>query len=179
MEHVFAWLGDIFQRLIDLIPRLIVINSIEGGVAWVRGKPRPIRPGRLFLYWPFWTEICILPVNRQTIDLRAQAYCTADDVPFLASGIVVYEIRDAMKAALAAHDLDEAIRDLSMAALIRQLRAKSWKDVYEQRLTIDESIRGELRRLLRDWGVDIRCFFLSDLAPCTVLHWSGKAAPTQ
>lgn len=169
MNEALSWLGDIIRGLLKFVPRLVVIKSTEGGVAFVRGTPRQILPGRMLFYWPLWTELYCLPVNRQTIDLRGQAYVTSDMRVIAVSGVVVYDVRDPMKACTVAHDLDVAIRDIALGTILRALRDKTLAQIYEGREAIDSALERELRAQTRNWGVSIISVFLSDLAPCSVI----------
>lgn len=170
IEGAFAWLSDIMRGLLRWVPRIQIVNTTEGGVAFVRGKPKPVMPGRMLIFWPVWTEVFYVPVNRQTIDLRSQTYLTADDKTVAISGVVVYDVPDAEKAILWSHNHDDSIRDLALASVVQRLHGMTLAQLRDERDALSDAIRKELRAQLRDSGINIRNFFLSDLAPCTVIR---------
>lgn len=181
MGGAFAWLNAVFEYFWRLIPDLRIIPSTHAGVAFVRGKPRAIAPGRLYFYWPMWTQVVVVPVVRQTLNLPSQVIMTSrpdgagpdSDRPLCVSAIVVYEITGILKALTRVHDLDEAISDLSLAMVKRTLCGQTYEEIYRDREQIDRAIRKELARKLADFGVKVHNVFLSDISTCRVFKVLG------
>lgn len=168
---MFQWLNELLSALLRFIPRVSIVPSTHGGIAFVRGRPRLLRSGRLRLWWPLVTELLVVPVVRQTLNLPNQVLVPADKTrPYVVSGVVVYSIRDPVKALSGVHDLDEAVRDMALVAIKGVLT--------EQGLTAasDAALLKEVRSRVWGWGLDVQQVFLSDTAPCTVIRTVGNVA---
>jgi regulator of protease activity HflC (stomatin/prohibitin superfamily) len=119
METALGWLGDVFRFLLSLVPRLLIVRATHRAVKFARGKhARVLLPG-LHFYWPLVTEVEIVPVIRQTVDLVPQYLTTADGAPVAVSGIVVYEVDDVLRLLTECFDYDAMIRSFSLAAIKR------------------------------------------------------------
>ena len=80
MESALGWLQSIFDTILKLFPRLLIVGATHGGVKFVRGsKVVELKPG-LHLYWPIVTEIETYCVVRQVIDLPTYTLTTKDYV---------------------------------------------------------------------------------------------------
>lgn len=161
MAEALGWLGQIISWFGQWVPRWTIVNTTEAGVKWVKGDTVvPFGPGIVW-HWPVTTEMKVLPVARQALDLRAQTLTTSDDVPILASAIVTYRIVDVEKALSSTWNLDELVRDSSMTAVHRVLERLSWADIHKagQSGDLDKQLRREARRVLEPYGV--RCMKLN------------------
>jgi len=168
MTNAFAWLSNIVEYFWRLMPQLLIVPSTHSGVAFVRGKPRAIKGPCLYLYWPLWTEVTIIPIVRQTLNLPSQVIIAADSAqPIAVAAIVVYEIRDALKALTELHEYDEAIEDLALATVKEKLWGKTLADM--RNAGHDEEIKKALTAKVSGFGFTIRKVFISDLAPCLVI----------
>ena len=169
------WLGEIGSALLRIVPRLRVIPSTHAGVAFVRGRPRPIAPGCLCLFWPLWTTIVVVPVVRQTLNLPSQTLMATGPggvQAILVSGIVVYEIRDIRAALTQVHDLDEAVCDLALASIKEVLWKRSLDDMATHGGETDSALRQRVAAKTKAFGLRITNVFLSDCAPCLVIKSS-------
>jgi len=178
-DALFDQLGSLVERLFSLIPSLIVVPTTDAGVAFVRGKPRLLPPGCMRLYLPVWTEIVTGPIVRQTLNLPTQVLATkpasrkkSDSI--VVGGIVVYEIRDFVKAHTSFHDLDDAIRDIALASIKDCLWGKTWAEIYAESTEVDKLLKQDLTKKLCRYGVKINNVFLSDLSPCLVIKALGE-----
>ena len=67
------WINDIISSLLSFIPRPIIVRATHGGVKWPWGKTaKEMCPG-FHWYWPFSTEFEVIPIARQTLNLKTQA----------------------------------------------------------------------------------------------------------
>jgi hypothetical protein len=168
---MFQWLNDILSALLRLIPRVTVVPTTHGGIAFVRGRPRLLRSGRLRVWWPLVTELLMVPVVRQTLNLPNQVLIPADQQrPYVVSGVVVYSIRDPVKALSGVHDLDDAVRDMALVAV------KGVLTEHGLGAATDAALLKEVRSRMWGWGLDVQQVFLSDSAPCTVIRTVGNVA---
>jgi regulator of protease activity HflC (stomatin/prohibitin superfamily) len=170
-----ALLSSLFEALLSIFPRLIVVEKTHGGVKFKRGKGvKELKPG-LDIYWPLVTEVVTLPVVRQPIDLHPQVI-SLQNGPVIVSGAIVYEIRDSVAALAETHDIDELIQNIGRVSLFKQLTGRKWSD------TMAEHENGELRRLLtaearkqlKKYGVHVFEMSLTDFAKCIVIRNFGN-----
>jgi len=177
MESAFQWLNDLARWFARLVPRWRVVTEAQGGVAFVRGRAKLIKPG-ICWWWPAWTEIHVQEVVRQTLNLPAQSLMSRDGKDIAVSGIVVYEIVDPLTAFVKVHDLDNAIMDMALASIKSVLWGWTLEEMYEKASEIDKILCKECRAKLGGWGVMIHDIFLSDLSDAIVIrHLSGGDAP--
>lgn len=168
MDAAFGWLGSLVEWVGSFFPRLSVITKTHAGVAFVRGKHvKRIGPG-LVLWWPFWTELLLYPVVRQSLNLPSQSLTTIDEQTVTASGVLIYEISDVVRALSTQYDLNETIRDLTMASMREVICGSSFKDTNQNRQRLDLRITKELQPVLADYGVKVLDYRLTDFAKTKV-----------
>jgi regulator of protease activity HflC (stomatin/prohibitin superfamily) len=171
--HAFDWVNTIADWLLSLVPRLRLIRSTHAGVLFCRGSVRELGAG-LHLYWPIWSEIQVICVVRQTVNLRYQSLFSQDDVGVLVSVTVVYEIDNALKALTLTDDLTDTIGDLSQKAVklvvslcsIAELRSGLRKN----RRSVDAVLLAKLAVDVREYGVRVVEAFIADIAIPRMLH---------
>ncbi|MHC4225591.1 MAG: SPFH domain-containing protein [Planctomycetota bacterium] len=173
MESAFQWINDLARWFARLVPRWKVITESQGGVAFVRGWARIIKPG-IFWWWPAWTEIHVQEVVRQTLNLPPQSMMTRDRKDMAVSGIVVYEIADPLTAFVKVHDLDAAIQDMALASIKSVLWGRTLNEIYDHAGELDQLLCAECRAKLSGWGVKIHSIFLSDLSNAMVVRHLGS-----
>lgn len=172
---MFQWLNDLLSALLRFIPRVRIVPATMGGVAFVRGKARLISSGRLYPYWPFWTELLIVPVVRQTLNLPNQVLVPrGSEKALVLSGVVVYEIADPVRALSQVHDLDDAIRDMALVAIREVVSQAHVGKLYFSPKSVNKALLHAVRARMRGWGVNVQQVFLSDAAPCTVIRTVGE-----
>lgn len=176
---MFQWLNEILSSILRFIPRVRIVPSTHGGVAFVRGRARLVPSGRLYPWWPLWTELLIVPVVRQTLNLPNQVLVPrGGSRAVILSAVVVYDIPDPVRALSMVHDLDDAVRDMALVA-VRQVAARHraerlWWDPEK----VNRALLKAVRARVRGWGVHIQQVFLSDAAPCTVIRTVGETDVT-
>jgi hypothetical protein len=65
------WLGA-------FVPRWVILDSVDGAVKYVKGKPKFCAPGHIWWYWPVTTLWQQYPMARQTDRLESQTMETTD-----------------------------------------------------------------------------------------------------
>lgn len=178
METVFGWLGQLFQALLSLVPRLGICRATHGGVKFRRGSVvREIKPG-LFWYWPLVTEVEIIATARQTLNLPTQRLTTKDGVSVVVAGVVVYTVRNVVQALTANWDHDATIGDISLAALARHVAFHTFDELLASQA--DEGASDALTRLCREdlsrpYGLNVERFFVSDFVRAKAYAISGDS----
>jgi hypothetical protein len=140
----------------------------------------PLGPG-IHWYWPKTTEVEVLPVERQTLDLPVQTLSTSDLQSVAIRAEVIYSIVDIRLAVCKTFDFQQTIQDAAQLAVVEVVAPKS----YEELSTAVRSshIVDELTEVLRDelqsYGVGVQRAFLADFAKCTTIRVYGETPPGQ
>lgn len=178
METAFGWLGRIMEFIGAFFPRLVIVKSTHGGVAFVRGRnPRLIRPGLIF-YWPLWTEVILYPIVRQSLNLPSQTVTTKDGKTITISTVIVYEVADILKALTVQWDLNETLRDISMAAVREYAQGASFAELRGKETL---ALRDTIKKRVTPYGIRTLNAWVTDLAQTKVItlvtpNGSGAAA---
>ena len=152
MDAAFAWIGKLAEFLGSFIPRLLIIEATQIGVAFKRGKHViPLSPG-LWPYWPFWTTIDVRAAVRQTEPLPPQPLETKDNKTVVVGGMVRYRIDDPIKALAETYDLDACIVDESLAVFCEFVTARTVEALFN-RTEINTALTRRIRSVLTDYGV--------------------------
>ncbi len=116
----FTWLSDIFNGLLNFIPRPVIVRATHGGVKWRFGKHvSELCPGWHW-YWPLFTDIEIMVTARQTHKVaKPQAIESLDGTSLAVGVLVVYSINDILKAIGQKNwDVDTTINDITESAVV-------------------------------------------------------------
>jgi regulator of protease activity HflC (stomatin/prohibitin superfamily) len=124
----------------------------------------PVTPG-ICLYNKLLSELEIYPTARQTTNLPYQALVTKDKYTLAVSAIVVYEVTDLVKAYGEAWDIEDLIKDISLAKVRLLLTSMKYDDVIEDQESIDLSLTSSIKEELDDYGINVINSFFTDLAP--------------
>ncbi len=176
MDGAFQWLNALIEWLAQFFPRWQVVPETEAGVYFVRGKAKPIQPGSVAVWWPFWTECEYRPIVRQTLSLDAQSLMSGDGKPIVAAAVVVYEIKDVVKCITKVHDIDEALGDISKATVKHAVWGMTLGEMMDQAKGMDGQLKRDLAKKVRGWGIKVHTVFLSDLSTCAVVRHLGEGA---
>ena len=103
METAFAWIGQIASWIGQWIPRWQILDTTEGAIKYVKGKPRECGSGQVHWYWPVTTTWVVYPVARQTDRLETQTMETTDRVTFIVAGTITYSVHDIMALVSTTH----------------------------------------------------------------------------
>jgi len=172
VDSAFQWVNQLFSWFGKFIPKWIVVEDTRSGVAWVRGKSRLIPSGCVYWYWPAWTEISLINIVRQTINLPSQVLMVPPgDRTIIIGGIVVYSIKDTLKVITKLYDQDDTIRDIALSAIKQALWGKSIQNLLgTDQSELDSDLTKALKRELYGFGIDVIKVNLSDIATCRVIR---------
>lgn len=177
----FSWLSDIFNGLLKFVPRPIIVRATHGGVKWVFGKHvRELKPGWPWV-WPLTTDYEVIVTARQTNNLPNQALVTKDKHTIVAGALVVFSVKDVIRAIGERNwDVSATVNDISEAAIVSVLTKWNLDDLLQE-LTgkVEEEVTRACRRQLRQFGIYVhRCAF-TDFAPCRIFKIMGvEKSPT-
>jgi regulator of protease activity HflC (stomatin/prohibitin superfamily) len=171
MDSALAWVGQIAEWLGRFVPRLLLLNTTEGAVKFVRGsRPVLLTPG-LHFYWPLVTEVKAWVVARQSVNLPTQTVTTRDGKVIAVGGLLIFRIEDAMPLIAHTWNADQTIRDISAGVFHAVCSQAEWGELQmaSHDGTLNRTLKKELRRRLSRFGVRVLDALLTDLAPCRVL----------
>ncbi len=158
-----TWLVELFDRLLTIIPRIILIRAYECGIKFGRaGKVTEMKPGR-YMHWPIMTEVVQYPTARTTMNLPMQTLTTYAGT-YIVSAAMVYRMTNPVLAYTENYDIDDTISDLVQLCTAEVVSSEPSDDmvVLEKRLT------ALTRRKLKPYGVHVERCSLTDIAPCRV-----------
>ncbi len=171
MDAALGWLGNIMEFLGSLLPRWVVVQLTHGGVEFRRGRNvQIVRPG-LHWYWPVWSELTIIPVVRQTLDLAQQALTTRDEVTVSVGIVIVYSIADVEKALTSQWDLEDTVSDIAQLAVADYVRQLDFRALMEDE---DTSLIDIVHSRLAPLGVNVIDGGINTLARTKVITMVGS-----
>lgn len=174
MEAAFAWVHQIWEFIVSLIPHVGLLRATHGGVKFKRGgRAVPLTPG-LFWYLPLTTDVVTVPVKRQTVSLEPQTLTTIDDYTVVVAATVVYEINDVLKALVDTYDLDDTVGDVAQRGVLQVVGSREFNDLRDH-LTdeVPKELKAACRKDLRQFGVLVKDAFLAECAVVTAYRVIG------
>jgi len=170
MDAALAWIGQLVEFFGRFFPRLLLLNTTEGAVKFVRGsRPVLLEPG-LHFYWPLVTEVKAWVVARQSVNLSAQTITTKDGKVLAVGGLLIFRIVDAMPLIAHTWNADATVRDISAGVIHDVCSQSEWGELQMAKNdgTLNRALKRELRRRLSRFGVKVLDATLTDFAPCRV-----------
>jgi regulator of protease activity HflC (stomatin/prohibitin superfamily) len=177
MEAAFSWLGQIFEALLQLVPRRVIVRATEAGVKWsLWFKPREMRPG-IRMWWPLISDIEVIVVARQTLNTPTQSLMTKDGETVVAGGVVIFKISDVVQAIGRQNWCPETTAgDIVQAALVEVIATHECDYILENISgKIEEELTEKCRKQLRQFGVHVSRAALADFSTVRQLNHSGIA----
>lgn len=163
-----------------------ICTATHGGVKFRHGKTvKIIKPG-LFVFWPAVTEVVLIPVVRQSLDLPPQRLITKDGVNVYINLTVIYTVEDVEKALVANFDHDESAKDVALEAATKVVIRKSFQELRDNLLgNVRDEITRAARTAVRPFGIYVEKVRISDFAQTRLLshdialppHWLQQNAP--
>lgn len=170
LESAFGWIGQIIEWFGQFIPRLLILDTTQGGVKFRRGNEiTELKPG-VHVYWPIITIIKVFPVARQTIDLTAQTFETKDGKAVQVSGMIRYSVTDVVALLTETFDPDNTIRDTGMSVLHDILIQYTWNEIREGMINgvLPKELVKEVQKELKPYGVKVQKVGIKDMVGTTV-----------
>lgn len=175
MESAFAWLGQIFDALLQFFPRRVIVRATHGGVKWGwRGGVKELKPG-VRIYWPLLSEVEIVVTARQTVNTRTQALITRDGRTVAVGGVVIYSISDVIQSIGKLNfDPTDTVGDISQAAIVQVITSMTFEEIMAGvSTTVEEALTHRCRKSLRQYGVYVHRAALTDFSPSKAINLLG------
>jgi len=133
------WLKVIFDRLLSIFPRILILTSYEAAIRVTFGKYCKSKQTGWYIYWPLIQRVIWLEIQTQVVDLRTQSIRTKDNKDIIISGAIQYSIKDIKKAIENVQDIDKAIETISLGIVFNFVHSKSLIAVSYTHLTLPTS----------------------------------------
>jgi regulator of protease activity HflC (stomatin/prohibitin superfamily) len=171
MEAALSWLGTIADTIIRLFPHLKIVKITQGGLKMRKGHEITVLTPGIWWYWPLITTIDIVTTVRDTVDLNGQTFTTKDGKTVLASGMVMFSVKDVEKLLTTSPDYIATISDISMNCIHDTFIKYTWEELREGILSgkIGKELRSAAAHELNEFGIKVISLGLKDLAPVRVL----------
>lgn len=156
------WLQEIFDRLLSIFPRILILVPYEMGMRFTFGyRSRKLKPG-WYVYWPLIQRIVFMEVQTQFVDLRTQSAKTSNGKDIIVSGAVQFRINDIEKAIVKIQMVDDSLEILALGVILDFINTKE-----ENELQNIEALKTELLKEMREaaagWGVKIEKIYITDI----------------
>lgn len=175
MEAAFSWLGQIFEAILQFVPRRVIVRATEGGVKWsLWREPKEMKPG-IRIYWPLISDIQIGTVARDSFNTPTQPLQTRDGKEVLAGGVVVFHVNDVIQA-WGKQNVDPAntAQDIVQAVIADVISRHTHKYILEEMCgKVEKEITDKARKQLRQFGVYVSRAGLAAFSTTRCLHLSG------
>lgn len=164
------WINDIITSLLNFIPRPVIVRATHGGVKWPWGKTAKEMKSGFHWYWPFSTEIEVIPIARQTLNLKTQALMTKDKQQVVVGALVVYTINDVVRAiGKRNYDIDATVYDITQAAIVEAVTRWTLDDLLRNISgQVEKTLTRTVQKRLRQFGVRIQRTALTDFSTAAV-----------
>lgn len=166
-------LGDWLSRVLDILPRIWVVEPDEGGIRTLLGKWAKDTPTGWYINWPVVHVCTKRPITPQVVDLRGQSAITFDGKDIVIGGALQYKVTNARKAILEVIDLDLSIASLALGIIHKHVTTNTLSDILAQSDLVTSIIRQGMREATSGWGVKIMEVFITDLGNVRNIRFIG------
>ena len=164
MEGVFGWLGQIFDGLLSLFPRRVIVHPVYKliKIHW-NGKIVECGAGWHW-YFPLVTAVELIAVKRQSLDdINRINFLSEEGIPFFADAACIYDVTDVILFSTKNYDALDTIRESLSASIFNVLAGKPFsalKDLDQINDEITDSVHADLE----GFGIEIEMVRLSALS---------------
>lgn len=156
------WLRKIFDRLLSIFPRILILTPYEGGIRITLGKYVKRLGAGWYLFWPLIQRIVWMEIQTQVVDLRTQSIRIKDNCDIIVSGAIQYNIKDVKKAIVNVQDIDKAIETLALGIILEFVKNKTLEECQDIEILKKEILKG-IKEAAQGWGLKIEKVFITDL----------------
>ena len=163
-------IAEVISRFVSVFPTFEVVPETMAGVAWVRGKCRPIKSGCVYFYWPFWTELELVSIVRQTLNLQSYCLTTNDGISVLIGVVVVFEVTDPVSLLTKLHDHEDAIGDIVAGSLVKMVSGHT----YDELRTEETNLKKDVAKQLKSYGIKTHNVFVNEIGKSRIFRLVGE-----
>lgn len=168
LNALLGWMGEIVEWIISFIPRYEIIRINQRGVKFVFGNDAiELDPG-LHWYWPWCTEIHVLTVVRDPIEIEPLTLVTKDKVLITIGLIVTIHITDVITYYVDNVNPDKGIKEVAAGTLRDIVIDSNWEDLCktaDDGKMLEKRLSGKMGKALEKFGVEVESTRPTDQAP--------------
>ncbi len=144
---------------------LKMANNWERFVILRAGKLSGAKGPGLFMMIPIFDAVAAVIDERiQTTQFNAESALTRDTVPVNVDAIVFWHVHDAQAAALNITDYKQAVDRVAQTSLREMIGSSMLSQLLSDRKEADETLRTEIARKTKDWGISVNSVEIRDVA---------------
>lgn len=195
--ELLAAVTDFLKALVAFVPRRELVPITHRGVKFVNGrsfawllfpfvfwtiwwkewKPYVVALGPgITWWWPLFSQVETMPVNRQVLKLEAHDVLTLDGKPVKFRGTISYTISSIMRAMVQTWEVESSIDDEAEAAFCSFISSKRLDELTGRpREEVNDELTKVVAEQMKVYGVRTVRAKLSSLAtgiPVLLLGWS-------
>jgi len=171
-----SFISDIINAILSLIPRPTIIRATHGGVCWRLGyKVSEMKPGWRW-WWPFISDIEVVPVARQTSVIPNQGLLTRDKKQVALGVVLIFSINNVVQAIGHRNwDVSSTVEDITAAAVVGVVTKWDLDDLLRE-ITgkVEEELTETCQKQLRQFGVHVHGCRFTDFTTCRVYKLMGS-----
>lgn len=169
--NALDWLGYLIEWIGKLFPRIQIVKRTHGGVRFVGGKTvKEVKPG-VRVYWPIVTDMVLVPTVAQTQNLVSQSIMTKDRHQVVASIMIVFRVRDVIRALTKAEGLNESVDNLCLGSVLEVVSQHTLQELQDGIAgDIEIKLTRTCRKRLRTFGVSVTRAVFTDFTTCKTLN---------
>jgi regulator of protease activity HflC (stomatin/prohibitin superfamily) len=154
----------LIQNVFVLVP-VRKVHEYERGVRFWKGTAvREDLTAGIYWFVPFFGDIEVIPVKAQVKRLTSQSLMTTDGKNVVVKSNVRYSISKAWRAWVKVHDHEDTLVAQAEMCVAHIAKTISSDDLFERRESVEARVVEELRSKVKEWGVDIEEFSITDAA---------------
>jgi regulator of protease activity HflC (stomatin/prohibitin superfamily) len=155
----FSWLGDFGGGLIQFLPRRTIICTNQAGVLWRFGRnPKKLAPG-WYLWWPLISELEIVSVAIETVDISPQSIKTSDGKSVGVSGWLSYRVTSPLVVVVEFGEYENTLQETAAGCVASVVSRHSASVSMGQ---LNKELKAEMVNSFVSKGIEIKEFSLSD-----------------
>ena len=144
---------DLLLRLLNFFPRFKAVNPDEAAVVIRFGKYIKTLGNGYYLYWPVITELRVVNIKRQLIDVDMQDLLTVEGKSLTLNMSIEYAVQNPRKALLFVMNYDDNIQEIAGDAM-RGVVGRTEK-VHINMDDLAEEVYGYVDKDCKQYGIKI------------------------
>ena len=154
MEAAFSWIGAIIEWFGLFIPSRIIVKPTDVLIkSTFLGVAKEKKPG-LRWYWPITTDVDLITVARQPIDIKQINFVTKDGLPCKADCACTYYINDPIKFFTENYEGHLALFELISFVFSKKLRSMTFNQI-QNSSKINENLTEEITKEADFLGIEV------------------------
>jgi len=166
------FLIKIWDTILALLPRFIMISPHERGVYKFFGKwTREVGPG-LYLIWPWCVDMGYDVCAPRVCGYSSQSISTKDDVAVAVDSALAFHIQSATKALFNVDNYEDSLGNILQGEIERYITARTWEECKDTQAMGVEVLKA-VRESARGWGLYIKDVYFTSFVKHKAIRLMG------